>query len=134
MDDEALLALWCCGVTDESLSASMMEQNPSPTVGEVDWDGILPLRCDRPQLGFAVFNNVRKAVGRACYELLSAESQKRLVTNVPVFLSYGRASAFSGSEGCECVFEDMWEQIICKSFVACCCFRCVARDTAVAFK
>ena len=59
------------------------------------------------QHGFAVFNNVRKAVGRACYELLPAESQKRLVTNVPVFLSYGRASAFSGSEGCECVFEDM---------------------------
>ena len=134
MDDEALLALWCCGVTDESLSASMMEQNPSPTVGEVDWDGILPLRCDRPQHGFAVFHNVRKAAARACYELLSAESQKRLVTNVPVFLSYGRASAFSGSEGCECVFEDMWEQIICKSFVACRCFRCVARDTVVAFK
>ena len=46
-------------------------------------------------------------MGRVCYELLGLELQKRLVTNVPVFLSYGRASAYSGSEGCECVFEDI---------------------------
>ena len=49
-----------------------------------------------------------KAVGRRCCELLPAEAQQRLIANVPVFLSYGRASAFSGSEGCECVFEDIF--------------------------
>ena len=106
MDDAGLLALWSDGVIDVASSSSMMENNPSPTAPTVDWDDILPLRCERP-CGFAVFNNVRKAVGRVCYELLSAELQKRLVTNVLVFLSYGRASAYSGSEGCECVFEDM---------------------------
>ena len=127
MDDAALLALWSCDVE----VASDVADGPSVAWHDwVDWHGILPLQCDRPQ-GFAVFNNVRKAVGRVCYQLLSPESRDRLVANVPVCLSYGRCSSFSGSEGCECVFEDMEQIICCKSFVACRPFRCVARDTVI---
>ena len=134
MDDAALLALWSSDVTDAGVaspSATMEFPSPSPTV---DWDDILPLGCNRPQ-GFAVFNNVRKAVGRVCYESLSSESQKRLVANVPVLLSYGRASAFSGSEGCECVFEDM-EQIFrglpsARDTVICKCASCCIKIKAL---
>ena len=96
MDDLAFLALWTdvTDVTDVASGSvsSMMENNPSPslTVDGVDWDDILPLRCERSP-GFAVFSNVRKAVGRRCCELLPAEAQQRLIANVPVFLSVCRS-------------------------------------------